>query len=145
MNQSAIAMLQKTIELMNKDTCIELMPEMIPPLLTVRFRFLNKQLFGIYQKKVWVSHSHNLLGGHSVRIGFIFLMPFRCFISVFACNMHMTNAMILLSEFDLNINDCFCVFSHGIVKHQVYEKQLFSVWFRFIWLLVIVFELICLN
>ncbi|CAF3437384.1 unnamed protein product [Rotaria socialis] len=34
MNQSAIAMLQKTIELMNKETCIELMPEMIPPLLT---------------------------------------------------------------------------------------------------------------
>lgn len=37
MNQSAIAMLQKTIELMNKDTCIELMPEMIPSLLTVSF------------------------------------------------------------------------------------------------------------
>jgi hypothetical protein len=37
MNQSAIAMLQKTIELMNKDTCTELMPEMIPPLLTVNF------------------------------------------------------------------------------------------------------------
>jgi hypothetical protein len=35
MNQSAITMLQKTIELMNKDTCIDLMPEMIPPLLTV--------------------------------------------------------------------------------------------------------------
>lgn len=35
MNQSAIMMLQKTIELMNKDTCIDLMPEMIPPLLTV--------------------------------------------------------------------------------------------------------------
>jgi CLIP-associating protein 1/2 len=34
MNQSAIAMLQKTIELMNKETCTELMPEMIPPLLT---------------------------------------------------------------------------------------------------------------
>ncbi|CAF2342440.1 unnamed protein product [Rotaria sp. Silwood2] len=34
MNQSAITMLQKTIELMNKDTCTELMPEMIPPLLT---------------------------------------------------------------------------------------------------------------
>ncbi|CAF0866930.1 unnamed protein product [Adineta steineri] len=34
MNQSAIAMLQKTIELMNKDICTELMPEMIPPLLT---------------------------------------------------------------------------------------------------------------
>ncbi|UJR21229.1 hypothetical protein I4U23_024325 [Adineta vaga] len=34
MNQSAIAMLQKTIELMNKEICIELMPEMIPPLLT---------------------------------------------------------------------------------------------------------------
>ena len=27
MNQSAIAMLQKTIELMNKETCTELMPE----------------------------------------------------------------------------------------------------------------------
>jgi len=37
MNQAAIAMLQKTIELMNKDTCTELMPEMIPPLLTVNF------------------------------------------------------------------------------------------------------------
>jgi hypothetical protein len=36
MNQSAIAMLQKTIELMNKDICTELMPEMIPPLLTVK-------------------------------------------------------------------------------------------------------------
>ncbi|CAF0975378.1 unnamed protein product [Rotaria sp. Silwood1] len=34
MNQSAITMLQKTIELMNKDTCLDLMPEMIPPLLT---------------------------------------------------------------------------------------------------------------
>ncbi|CAF3454869.1 unnamed protein product [Rotaria socialis] len=48
MNQSAIAMLQKTIELMNKETCIELMPEMIPPLLTV-----------------WDVHSHNLAGGES--------------------------------------------------------------------------------
>jgi hypothetical protein len=35
MNQSAIAMLQKTVELMNKDICTELIPEMIPPLLTV--------------------------------------------------------------------------------------------------------------
>lgn len=35
MNQSAIAMLQKTIELMKKETCAELMSEMIPPLLTV--------------------------------------------------------------------------------------------------------------
>jgi CLIP-associating protein 1/2 len=35
MNQSAITMLQKTIELMTKETCIDLMPEMIPPLLTV--------------------------------------------------------------------------------------------------------------
>jgi len=34
MNQSAITMLQKTIEFMNKDTCTELMPEMVPPLLT---------------------------------------------------------------------------------------------------------------
>ncbi|CAF4653750.1 unnamed protein product [Rotaria sp. Silwood1] len=48
MNQSAIAMLQKTIELMNKDTCTELMPEMIPPLLTA-----------------WDTHSHNLTGGES--------------------------------------------------------------------------------
>ena len=39
MNQSAIAMLQKTIEFMNKQTCLELMPEMIPPLLTVSFSF----------------------------------------------------------------------------------------------------------
>ncbi|CAF0866949.1 unnamed protein product [Adineta steineri] len=46
MNQSAIAMLQKTIELMNKDICTELMPEMIPPLLTV-----------------WDFHSHNFIGG----------------------------------------------------------------------------------
>ena len=37
MNQSAIAMLQKTIEFMNKETCLELMPEMISPLLTVSF------------------------------------------------------------------------------------------------------------
>lgn len=37
MNQSAIAMLQKTIELMNKDTCTTLMPEIIPSLLTVSF------------------------------------------------------------------------------------------------------------
>ncbi|CAF1095908.1 unnamed protein product [Rotaria sordida] len=35
MNQSAITMLQKTIEFMNKDTCLDLMPEMIPSLLTV--------------------------------------------------------------------------------------------------------------
>jgi len=34
MNQSAITMLQKTIEFMNKDICTELMPEMIPSLLT---------------------------------------------------------------------------------------------------------------
>ncbi|CAF2411295.1 unnamed protein product [Rotaria sp. Silwood2] len=34
MNQSAITMLQKTIEFMNKDICLDLMPEMIPPLLT---------------------------------------------------------------------------------------------------------------
>ncbi|CAF4264550.1 unnamed protein product, partial [Rotaria sordida] len=34
MNQSAITMLQKTIEFMNKDTCLDLMPEMIPSLLT---------------------------------------------------------------------------------------------------------------
>lgn len=40
MNQSAITMLQKTIELMDKDLCLDLMPEMIPPLLTVnRFEF----------------------------------------------------------------------------------------------------------
>lgn len=37
MNQSAIAMLQKTIELMNTETCTELMPEMIPSLLSVNF------------------------------------------------------------------------------------------------------------
>ncbi|CAF0724124.1 unnamed protein product [Didymodactylos carnosus] len=35
MNQAAITMLQKTIELMNKDVCARLMPEMIPPLLAV--------------------------------------------------------------------------------------------------------------
>ena len=35
MNQSAITMLQKTIEFMNKETCLDLMPEMIPSLLTV--------------------------------------------------------------------------------------------------------------
>ncbi len=35
MNQSAITMLQKTIELMNKETCTDLMPEIIPTLLTV--------------------------------------------------------------------------------------------------------------
>ncbi|CAF1218202.1 unnamed protein product, partial [Adineta ricciae] len=46
MNQSAITMLQKTIELMNKDICIELMPEIIPPLLTA-----------------WDSNSHNITGG----------------------------------------------------------------------------------
>jgi hypothetical protein len=40
MNQSAIAMLQKTIELMNKDTCTDLMSEMVPPLLTVN-KFFN--------------------------------------------------------------------------------------------------------
>jgi hypothetical protein len=41
MNQSAIAMLQKTIELMNKEICIDLMPEMIPSLLTVnRIEFI---------------------------------------------------------------------------------------------------------
>jgi hypothetical protein len=48
MNQSAIAMLQKTIELMNKETCTELMPEMIPPLLTVSLNFdliKNKKAF----------------------------------------------------------------------------------------------------
>lgn len=37
MNQSAIAMLQKAIEFMNKETCTELMDEMISPLLTVKF------------------------------------------------------------------------------------------------------------
>ena len=36
MNQSAISMLQKSIELMTKETCTELMPDMIAPLLTVR-------------------------------------------------------------------------------------------------------------
>jgi hypothetical protein len=35
MNQSAITMLQKTIELMDKDVCLDLMPEIIPSLLTV--------------------------------------------------------------------------------------------------------------
>lgn len=38
MNQSAIGMLQKTIELMNMETCIDLLPDMIPPLLTVNTR-----------------------------------------------------------------------------------------------------------
>ncbi|CAM4751887.1 unnamed protein product [Rotaria magnacalcarata] len=35
MNQSAIAMLQKAIEFMNKEACLDLMSEMIPPLLSV--------------------------------------------------------------------------------------------------------------
>jgi hypothetical protein len=35
MNQSAITMLQKTIEFMSKEACAELMPEIIPSLLTV--------------------------------------------------------------------------------------------------------------
>jgi hypothetical protein len=39
MNQSAITMLQKTIELMNKETCTDLMAEMVPPLLTVNKNF----------------------------------------------------------------------------------------------------------
>ena len=41
MNQSAISMLQKSIELMDKDTCTDLMPEMIPPLLSVSRRALS--------------------------------------------------------------------------------------------------------
>ena len=46
MNQSAIAMLQKTIELMTKETCTELMSEMIPPLLTVSLnRRMNSFIF----------------------------------------------------------------------------------------------------
>jgi hypothetical protein len=49
MNQSAITMLQKTIELMNKDTCTELMPEMIPPLLTVNF-LRDKKSYEIIRK-----------------------------------------------------------------------------------------------
>ncbi|CAF1131653.1 unnamed protein product [Adineta steineri] len=48
MNQSAITMLQKTIELMNKDICIDLLPEMIPPLLTA-----------------WDTNSHNVVSGTS--------------------------------------------------------------------------------
>ena len=47
MNQSAITMLQKTIELMNKETCTDLMPEMVPPLLTVNKIFQLILLFFI--------------------------------------------------------------------------------------------------
>jgi hypothetical protein len=83
MNQSAIAMLQKTIELMNKDTCIELMPEMIPPLLTVNFLF--------------------------------------CFFSFFLRYLILNTRRFVF--------DCF---SHGIVKHQVYAKQQFFVWYQYI-------------
>ena len=36
MNQSAITMLQKTIEFMSKETCIDLMSELITPLITVK-------------------------------------------------------------------------------------------------------------
>lgn len=45
MNQSAITMLQKTIEFMNKDVCTELMPEMIPSLLTVSQIFFKSSPF----------------------------------------------------------------------------------------------------
>ncbi|CAF2090997.1 unnamed protein product [Rotaria magnacalcarata] len=48
MNQSAIAMLQKAIEFMNKEACLDLMSEMIPPLLSA-----------------WDAHSHNLTSGAS--------------------------------------------------------------------------------
>ena len=69
MNQSAISMLQKTIELMSKEICIDLMPEMIPPLLTVNL--LNIFLFDSLQKnqnssKVWDANSQNLTGTTTV-------------------------------------------------------------------------------
>jgi hypothetical protein len=38
MNQAAIAMLQKAIEFMAKDLCMEIIPEIITPLLTVNRR-----------------------------------------------------------------------------------------------------------
>ena len=76
MNQSAIAMLQKTIEFMSKDSCTELMPEMIPPLLTVsktRFSSLSldpkktiRHVLSMSLAKVWDFHSHNLAVGESV-------------------------------------------------------------------------------
>jgi hypothetical protein len=91
MNQSAIAMLQKTIELMNKDTCTELMPEMIPPLLTVNLFFFTVRIeFSLYSS----SNTRKL--------------------------------------FRIKMNLFLFIFSHGIVKHQVYEKQQFFVWFQFI-------------
>ncbi len=55
MNQSAIAMLQKTIELMSKETCIDLMPEMIPPLLTVNFLKNFFLLFVSHLKKSYIN------------------------------------------------------------------------------------------
>lgn len=81
MNQSAIAMLQKTIEFMSKETCIELMPEMIPPLLMVsRFLFSFIIIYSINYltkttnpNKVWDTNSHNLIGGESVRYLCFFL------------------------------------------------------------------------
>lgn len=78
MNQSAITMLQKTIEFMNKDICTELMPEMIPSLLTVSRILLksifvfsiqrdsNENLCHYTSNQIWDFHSHIFVAGEGV-------------------------------------------------------------------------------
>lgn len=71
-------MLQKTIEFMNKDVCTELMPEMIPSLLTVS-QILLKSILILSMKKdshrnlchytsnqIWDFHSHTFVAGEGV-------------------------------------------------------------------------------
>jgi len=76
MNQSAINMLQKAIEFMNKDLCLELMPEMIPPLLTVSWKLIVVVVVILISKKmyikVWDANSHNLSATSNVSAWGIF-------------------------------------------------------------------------
>ncbi|CAF0978802.1 unnamed protein product [Didymodactylos carnosus] len=58
MNQAAITMLQKTIELMNKDVCARLMPEMIPPLLAVSLNVKRCQLFEMFKENKFINQQH---------------------------------------------------------------------------------------
>jgi hypothetical protein len=60
MNQSAITMLQKTIELMTKETCIDLMPEMIPPLLTVNSNKFYLLFFFSFKKKFFLKKTQGV-------------------------------------------------------------------------------------
>ncbi len=97
MNQSAITMLQKTIELMDKETCIDLMPEIVPSLLTVIklnfFRFfvlyLKKKLFkkGVgfsFSQSYWYRQCKCMRKGHKI----YFFQTKYCFAEISACYMH---------------------------------------------------------